>query len=120
MIDSLNGFLELDLARRETLWLAVEPGGCFVDLLGIASLLPSEGLGEKLSFSTYGSHADRLATVLAATQFHDPEIASDLPQEAYQSLADFAINTYNDKRSAARRLCAPAPLYAKTLVDSCL
>ncbi|MDB5387540.1 MAG: hypothetical protein JWM11_3186, partial [Planctomycetaceae bacterium] len=94
----LQATLNLDIDRRESLFIAVEPSVAALLFYGIYRLLPAVGIGEKLSFSTYQSHRDRLMTTLAATCFHDP-IATDLPSDWYSPHArGAAYNTFKPDR----------------------
>lgn len=90
--DTLTGFLGLNLERRQTVLLAVEPSLAALIFYGVARLLPRTGIGEKLSFSTFESDEDRPQTALAATTFYHPQTGR-LPNEASQSRG-VAINTF--------------------------
>lgn len=94
----LQAVLNLDFDRRESLFIAVEPSMAALLFYGIFRLLPAIGIAEKLSFSTYQSHRDRLMTTLAATCFHDPD-ATDLPPDWYSPHArGAAYNTFKADR----------------------
>ncbi|MDB5392063.1 MAG: hypothetical protein JWM11_7709, partial [Planctomycetaceae bacterium] len=94
----LQAVLNLDFERRESLFLVVEPPVAALLFYGIYRLLPSVGIAERLSFSTYQSHRDRLTTTLAATCFHDPD-TTDLPDELYSpQTRGAAFNTFKSDR----------------------
>ncbi len=119
LIDALQSFLELNFDKRQTLLLAIEPSLAALIFYGVARLLPSKGIGEKLSFSTFESHSQRPQTSLAATTFHNPE-TGELPRD--QSSRGFAINTFRPDQSPALSWKsagteAERPQYARTLVD---
>ncbi len=99
--DTLSGFLGLNLERRQSMLLAIEPSLAALIFYGIARLLPRTGIGEKLSFSTFECDEDRPQTALAATTFHQPQ-EGRLPSEASQSRG-FAINTFQSNGSTIDR-----------------
>jgi len=115
LADSLGRLLEIDPGRRESLLLVVEPSMSALLFYGVLRLLPRNGIGATISFSTFEPNADRLSTTLAATHFHDSE-TTDLRPEHYRSRGQ-AVNTYLDRRSDRRR---PGALYASTMVQRLL
>ncbi|MFM9964532.1 MAG: hypothetical protein ACKV2Q_25295 [Planctomycetaceae bacterium] len=118
LIDTLQGFLELNFERRQTMLLAIEPCLAALIFYGVARLLPKTGMGEKLSFSTFESHEQRPPTALAATTFIDVE-NSDLPRDPSQSRG-FAINTFKPLEKSpplSWKQRKDPPQYARKLVD---
>ena len=116
LVDILQSYLELDVARRQSVLIAVEPSVAALLFYGVARLLPGSGLGEQLSFSTFESHAVRPTTALAATTFRDPP-RGELPREAYQNRG-FAINTFRTETAPLPwKSRTPAPEYARNMVD---
>jgi hypothetical protein len=94
----VQAVLNLDFSRQEKLLLVVEPSVAALLFYGIIRLLPAVGIAEKISFSTYESHRDRLLATLTATCFHDPA-ATDLPSDWYSAHArGAAMNTFKADR----------------------
>ena len=118
LIDTLQGFLELNFERRQTMLLAIEPCLSALIFYGVARLLPKTGIGEKLSFSTFESHEQRPQTALAATTFVDVE-NSELPRDPSQSRG-FAINTFKPPEKSPAlswKQRKDPPQYARKLVQ---
>jgi len=109
--EAFRGFLEIAPARRESLLLVIEPSAAALVFYGVIRLLPAGVVRDPISFSTFEPNADRVATSLAATSFHDPQ-KTDLRPEAYRSRG-FALNTYSNRRSENR---GPEASYARTMV----
>lgn len=98
LVNLLQAVLNLDLDRREQLLIVVEPSVAALLYYGIFRLLPPVGVAEKLSFSTYESHKDRMVTTLAATCFHNPA-TTDLAADWYAPHArGAAFNTFKTDR----------------------
>lgn len=118
LIDTLQGFLELNFERRQTMLLAIEPCLSALIFYGVARLLPKTGIGEKFSFSTFESHEQRPQTALAATTFVNVENA-ELPRDPSQSRG-FAINTFKPPEKSPPlpwKQRKDPPQYARKLVQ---
>ena len=113
LIDLLRGFLELDWDRQERLIVAIEPSMAALIFYGILRCLPQKGLVERVSFSTFESHADRHTTTLVACTFHRPKIEELLP-ETYRSKA-YVRDTYKDH--PRRQFRHPDRRYANWVVS---
>ncbi|MCY2964512.1 MAG: hypothetical protein NT069_12905, partial [Planctomycetota bacterium] len=94
LVDLLACALYTRGARRDPVWVVVEPGLAALLFFGVFRLLPKTKLIDALSFSTFQSHNDPTAPALAACSFFDPA-TGDLPPEAYRGAI---INTYNARR----------------------
>lgn len=114
LVNLLQAVLNLDFGRREQLLIAVEPSVAALLFYGIIRLLPSVGLAEKLSFSTYESHRDKQVSTLAATCFRDP-VKTDLSDDWYSPQSRVvAFNTYKPGRHTPPRRMGK---YAPGMVD---
>ncbi len=114
----VQAVLNLDLDRREQLLVVAEPSVAALLFYGVFRLLPPLGLVNKLSFSTYESHKDRMMTTLAATCFHDP-VATDLPPDWYTAHArGVAFNTFkSDRHTPLKKPSQYAARIVKKLVE---
>ena len=102
-VQALASLLKIGTNRNESVLLVAEPSVSALVFYGIVRLLPQGPLRDEISFSTFEPQPERIATVLAATWFTDPEVTGRRPDAA--RVRGLAVNTLLDPRS-------PAPLPA--------
>ncbi|MDA1015200.1 MAG: hypothetical protein O3A00_12195 [Planctomycetota bacterium] len=118
MVDVLQSFLQLDLAKRQTVLVGAEPSLAALLFYGVARLLPTRGVGQQISFSTFESQFDRSQTALAATCTR-AEGKLELGREA-NTPRGFTINSFlpaSQRPSLRWKHDAKPHTYARMMVD---
>ncbi|MDD4269814.1 MAG: hypothetical protein GXY25_10865 [Pirellulaceae bacterium] len=111
----LGGLIAAGTARRQTVFLAVEPEVAALLFYGAARLVPPGDLSASIGVSTFEPNADRLVTALAATTFHDPRTA-EFRIDGLRGCGT-AINTFRDPCSEGLGQAGYAPAMIRRLLD---
>lgn len=112
---ALGALIAAGTARRQTVFLAVEPEVAALLFYGAARLVPPGDLRASIGVSTFEPSADRLVTALAATTFYDPQTAEFRIDELRGR--GTAINTFRDPCSEGLREGGYAPAMIRRLLD---
>lgn len=115
LLRTLGALLEVDVERRGSVLLVIEPSLAALLFYGILRLLPDGPLRRQISYCTFEPNADRLCTTLAATWFYDPQRAGVTPEGG--RTRGPTIDTLRDEgRATPQRDSA----YARHVVDTLL
>ena len=112
----LEAVLQQGIQGRQGVLLLAEAELAALLLYAATRLLPRCALSADLSFSTFEPNPDRLCTLLAATQSHDPRTA-DLRAESYRGSGPAVVNTFVPRQENGPECTAYARGVLQRLLD---